>query len=103
MSRRRCATAGGWSGPAAPSPAATLAGGIVGKGPGSRAGPTSGKSGEVPVRRPLVGVMGSGSEEHADLAEPLGRWLAEAGFDLLTGGGRGVMAAACRGFAAVAG
>jgi uncharacterized protein (TIGR00725 family) len=35
------------------------------------------------------------------LAEPLGRWLAESGYDLLTGGGAGVMAAVCRGYSAV--
>jgi uncharacterized protein (TIGR00725 family) len=51
----------------------------------------------------LIGVMGSGHAEHADLAEPLGRWLAEHGFDLLTGGGAGVMAAVCRGFHQVPG
>ena len=55
------------------------------------------------MRRSLIGVLGSGTDEHADLAEPLGRWLAEQGYDLLTGGGQGVMAAACRGFAAVPG
>jgi len=56
------------------------------------------KSGD---RRPVVGVMGSGREAHEDLAAPLGRWLAEAGFHLLTGGGGGVMAAASAAFAAV--
>jgi uncharacterized protein (TIGR00725 family) len=50
------------------------------------------------ARRWMVGVLGSGSEEHAALAEPLGRWLAHEGFDLLTGGGRGVMTAVCRAF-----
>jgi uncharacterized protein (TIGR00725 family) len=55
------------------------------------------------MSRPVIGVMGSGTDEHAALAEPLGGWVAEQGFDLLTGGGRGVMAAACRGFAAVPG
>lgn len=54
-------------------------------------------------RRWLVGVMGSGTQEHAELAEPLGRWLGSAGYDLLTGGGGGVMAAVCRGFAEVPG
>ncbi len=53
--------------------------------------------------RPLIGVMGSGTDEHAELAEPLGRWIAEHGYDLLTGGGQGVMAAACRGFASIPG
>ena len=48
--------------------------------------------------RRVIGVMGSGTAEHAELAEPLGGWLAEQGFDLLTGGGGGVMAAVCRGF-----
>jgi len=35
--------------------------------------------------RKVVGVMGSGSAEHEDLAEPLGVWLAQSGFHLLTG------------------
>lgn len=52
-------------------------------------------------RRPIVGVMGSGSEMYEDLSEPLGRWLAEAGFHLLTGGGGGIMAAVSRAFVAV--
>jgi uncharacterized protein (TIGR00725 family) len=51
--------------------------------------------------RPLVGVMGSGNREYRDLAEPLGRWLAEAGYSLITGGGAGVMAATARAFASV--
>jgi len=61
------------------------------------------------MARPLIGVMGSGTDEHTDdllrgcPAEPLGRWIAEQGYDLLTGGGGGVMAAVARGFAAVAG
>jgi uncharacterized protein (TIGR00725 family) len=54
------------------------------------------------MARPLVAVIGSGSAEHAELSEPLGRWLAEAGYDLLTGGGAGVMAAVCRGYRSVA-
>ena len=55
------------------------------------------------MRRKVIGVMGSGSEEHARLAEPLGRWLAESGYDLLTGAGPGVMTAVSRAFAAVPG
>lgn len=54
-------------------------------------------------RRPIVGVMGSGREEHAERAEPLGEWVARQGFHLLTGGGAGVMAAVSRGFARVVG
>ncbi|MCG8457042.1 MAG: hypothetical protein MI919_12235 [Holophagales bacterium] len=50
---------------------------------------------------PVVGVMGSGRDEHSDLAEPLGRGIAEAGWHLLTGGGRGVMGAVTRAFCAV--
>jgi uncharacterized protein (TIGR00725 family) len=46
--------------------------------------------------------MGSSTEEHAELAVPLGAWIAGRGFDLLTGGGGGVMAAVCRGFHDVA-
>ena len=47
---------------------------------------------------PVVGVMGSGTDEHAERAEALGEWLAARGVHLLTGGGRGVMAAVSRGF-----
>lgn len=53
-------------------------------------------------RRPIVGVMGSGEDEFADLAEPVGRTIATAGWHLLTGGGAGVMTAAARAFTAVA-
>jgi uncharacterized protein (TIGR00725 family) len=42
--------------------------------------------------------MGSGSDAHADRAEPLGRWLAARGVHLLTGAGGGVMAAVSRAF-----
>lgn len=52
-------------------------------------------------RLPIVGVMGSGDEEHADKAEPLGRWLASLDVHLLTGAGRGVMTAVSRAFQAV--
>jgi len=53
-------------------------------------------------RIPIVGVMGSGSAEHAERAARLGRWLAERGVHLLTGGGGGVMAAASQAFYEVA-
>lgn len=56
-------------------------------------------SGASPAgRRPVIGVMGSGRDAHAELARPLGAWLARAGFHLLTGGGPGAMAEAARGF-----
>lgn len=60
--------------------------------------------GALPARRlPVVGVMGSGGDEHDDLAAPLGRWLARRGVHLLTGGGRGVMEAVSRAFHGVEG
>lgn len=49
----------------------------------------------------IVGVMGSGTEPHEDLAVPVGRAVAENGWHLLTGGGGGVMEAAARGFCRV--
>lgn len=49
-------------------------------------------------RLPIVGVMGSGSEAHDSKARPLGRWLAQAGVHLLTGGGGGVMSSVSRAF-----
>lgn len=53
-------------------------------------------------RLPVVGVMGSGTASHAERAEPLGVWLAGEGVHLLTGGGRGVMAAVSRAFTQIA-
>ncbi len=50
------------------------------------------------VRLPIVGVMGSGTDPHPDLAEPLGRWLATQSVHLLTGGGAGVMECVSRAF-----
>ncbi len=55
------------------------------------------------IRRPVIGVMGSGNAAWADLAEPLAKWIAEQGFHLLTGGGGGVMAAASAAFCNVPG
>lgn len=45
--------------------------------------------------------MGSGSDEHRDLAEPLGAWLATQKVHLLNGGGAGVMTAVSRAFVGV--
>ena len=39
----------------------------------------------MPGRRPVVGVMGSGSTPEAELAQPLAQLLAERGVSLLTG------------------
>jgi uncharacterized protein (TIGR00725 family) len=55
----------------------------------------------MPERLPVIGVMGSSVHEHRDLAEPLGKWLAQQGFHLLTGAGGGVMAAVSRAFTCV--
>ena len=46
----------------------------------------------------VVGVMGSGQDEHVELAEPLGQAIARMGCHLLTGGGGGTMAAVSRAF-----
>ena len=53
------------------------------------------------VRRPIVGVMGSSVEPHAERAREVGRWIAAAGYHLLTGGGAGVMGAVTEAFAGV--
>lgn len=55
------------------------------------------------TRLPIVGVMGSGSAEHHERADPLGRWLAGRGVHLLTGGGGGVMTSVSRAFHEVPG
>jgi uncharacterized protein (TIGR00725 family) len=54
-------------------------------------------------RLPIVAVIGSGDPDHGnpELAAAVGRLIAELGFHLLTGGGCGVMADACRGFTSV--
>ena len=52
-----------------------------------------------PVHRiPAVSVIGSGSEPHEDLAEPLGAALAGEGVHLVTGGGPGTMETVSRAF-----
>jgi uncharacterized protein (TIGR00725 family) len=45
-----------------------------------------------------VGVLGSGTDEHEELASGVGELLAQLGVNLLTGGGRGVMRAVSRAF-----
>ena len=52
-------------------------------------------------RRPIVGVMGSHEETWDEYAKPVGRLLAERGFNLLTGAGDGVMTAVAEGFVEV--
>jgi len=50
------------------------------------------------TRLPIVGVMGSGSRPYVERASALGRWLAECGVHLPTGGGAGVMTAVSKSF-----
>lgn len=53
-----------------------------------------------PLGSRTVGVIGSGTDEHEEIAGPLGRLLASLGVNLMTGGGRGVMTAVSRAFVA---
>ena len=59
----------------------------------------------APALVPYVGVAGASQPEQelVGVAEVLGRRLAEAGAVVVCGGGTGVMAAVCRGVAAVGG
>ena len=50
------------------------------------------------ARRPIVGVMGSGSDPDESRSTALGEWLARFGAHLLTGGGGGVMGSVSRAF-----
>lgn len=52
-----------------------------------------------PISNVTFGVMGSGSDEHPDLAEPIGELIAALDCNLLTGAGRGVMKAVSRAYA----
>jgi len=47
---------------------------------------------------PVIGVMGSGSKAYSKKSVPLGRWIARAGFHLLTGAGKGVMETVSKAF-----
>lgn len=55
----------------------------------------------IPLRPLTIGVMGSGKQPWTELAAPLGRALALAGYHLLTGGGQGVMTSVSEAFCAV--
>ena len=52
-------------------------------------------------RLPVVGVLGSGVDEHRDKAAGIGAWLATQPVHLLTGGGGGVMTSVAEAFAVV--
>ncbi len=49
----------------------------------------------------LIGVIGSGTDAYPELAEPFGAWIAQRGYNLINGGGPGVMESVSRGFASV--
>ena len=49
-------------------------------------------------RLPIVGVVGSHADAHAERAAAIGRWLAGQNVHLLTGGGPGVMQAVSKAF-----
>jgi predicted Rossmann-fold nucleotide-binding protein len=49
-----------------------------------------------------IGVIGSGNNAYAKLTWPIGRWIAEQGFNLVTGGGGGVMESVAQAFTQVA-
>lgn len=55
----------------------------------------------MPKKRHRVGVIGSGTEKHSPLCQPLGQWLAAQDCDLINGGGGGVMEAVSQAFAEV--
>lgn len=58
------------------------------------------KTKRATFRRPMVGVIGASSVDSAvmNMAFDVGRNIAKKGWHLLTGGGNGVMSAACKGF-----
>lgn len=49
-------------------------------------------------RKPIIGVMGSHQREMPELAEPIGRLIADMDYHLLTGAGGGVMTSVARAF-----
>ena len=51
------------------------------------------------TNRYIVAVIGSGIRPHKELSIPLGRWLAKRGYDLVNGGGAGVMEETAKAFA----
>ncbi len=51
--------------------------------------------------RKRIAVIGSGTEAHPIFSVPLGQWLATQGYDLINGGGPGVMAETAKAFCSV--
>jgi len=56
----------------------------------------------MPKKDVQIGIIGSGNNAYAKLTWPIGRWIAEQGFNLVTGGGGGVMESAAHAFTQVA-
>ena len=53
----------------------------------------------MPTKRTVAGVIGSGTDDHPQFTEPIGRWLACQDCDVIHGGGGGIMAGVSRAFA----
>ena len=51
--------------------------------------------------RKMIAVIGSGKEPHSSLSIPLGKWIAENGYNLLNGGGSGVMLSTAKAFCSI--
>ena len=52
-------------------------------------------------RLPIIGVMGSHAENWETLSIPLGKYIAQNGYNLVTGAGGGVMATVAQAFASI--
>lgn len=52
-------------------------------------------------RLPIIGVIGSHTDSHQELAKPLGQLIAEKHCHLLTGGGDGIMTAVAKSYTSV--
>lgn len=53
------------------------------------------------TQRTIIGVIGSGTEPHSLYSGHLGKWLGKQGYDLINGGGSGVMEEVAKAFAEV--
>ena len=51
------------------------------------------------IQRPVICIIGSGTHDYPQLTRPIGEWLAARGYDLVHGGGEGVMAGVSKAFA----
>ena len=51
--------------------------------------------------RKMIAVIGSSKEQHPNLSIPLGEWIAKNGYNLINGGGSGVMISTAKAFCSV--